>query len=169
MRISYTCENLSFAITVEQWSNLVRRSREAIDWIEKHEEVIESWIMGFYAFFICSLIQVRPVQFLQALVHFTRPFNSLSLPLAAPSVPHLHPQTRGRAAEHTPTGSRHLETDRAQRLLSSPHQDIGDARPAIHHRHISPEMGTLDPVAGRCDISWTEPHSRGQATDSQLL
>lgn len=32
----------------------------AIEWVDKNESCLEGWFVGIYAFFISSLIQVRP-------------------------------------------------------------------------------------------------------------
>jgi len=40
MRISYTCPaHLTFSLTVEKWTNLVKLTGDVIDWLDKHDEL----------------------------------------------------------------------------------------------------------------------------------
>ncbi|EIW84945.1 hypothetical protein CONPUDRAFT_162259 [Coniophora puteana RWD-64-598 SS2] len=58
MRISYSCPaHLKFGLTVENWSNLVLLTGEAIDWLDKHENVYDSWLLVAYAATSCALVQ----------------------------------------------------------------------------------------------------------------
>ena len=34
-------------------------ARDAIEWVDKNESCLEGWFVGIYAFFVCSLVQVR--------------------------------------------------------------------------------------------------------------
>ncbi len=59
MRISYTCPaHLKFGLTVEQWTKLVKRSGEAIEWLDAHEEAYDVWLLVAYAATSCALVQV---------------------------------------------------------------------------------------------------------------
>ena len=60
MRISYTCpEHLKFALTVEKWTELVRLTGDAIDWLEQNERMYDVWLLVAYCATSCALIQVR--------------------------------------------------------------------------------------------------------------
>ncbi|SCZ98232.1 BZ3500_MvSof-1268-A1-R1_Chr3-2g06236 [Microbotryum saponariae] len=45
------------SVGVVEWGQLEAESREAIEWVDKNEAVLEGWFVGIYAFFIASLIQ----------------------------------------------------------------------------------------------------------------
>jgi hypothetical protein len=62
MRISFQLPErfAHISVGVEQWSKLEEESRMAIEWVDKNESCLEGWFVGIYAFFISSLIQVRP-------------------------------------------------------------------------------------------------------------
>ncbi|TFK62544.1 hypothetical protein BDN72DRAFT_776954 [Pluteus cervinus] len=58
MRISYSCpEHLKFSLTVEQWSDLVKLTGEAIDWLDAHERMYDIWLLVAYAATSCALVQ----------------------------------------------------------------------------------------------------------------
>ncbi|TFK42308.1 fungal-specific transcription factor domain-containing protein [Crucibulum laeve] len=58
MRISYSCPaHLKFGLTVEQWTNLVTLTGEAIDWLDAHEPVYDVWLLVAYAATSCALVQ----------------------------------------------------------------------------------------------------------------
>ncbi|EPQ58008.1 hypothetical protein GLOTRDRAFT_136812 [Gloeophyllum trabeum ATCC 11539] len=58
MRISYSCpSHLKFSLTVEQWSNLVQLTGEAIDWLDAHERQYDVWLLVAYATTSCALVQ----------------------------------------------------------------------------------------------------------------
>ncbi|KAF8163606.1 fungal-specific transcription factor domain-containing protein [Crassisporium funariophilum] len=58
MRISYSCPaHLKFGLTVEQWSELVNMTSEAIDWLDAHERVYDVWLLVAYAATSCALVQ----------------------------------------------------------------------------------------------------------------
>lgn len=61
MRISFELPERFADISVgsEQWCGVEHAAREAIEWVDKNESVLEGWFPGTYSFFICSLIQVR--------------------------------------------------------------------------------------------------------------
>jgi hypothetical protein len=59
MRISYTCPpHLTFSLTVEKWTNLVKLTGEVIDWLDKHENVYDVWLVTAYSATSCALVQV---------------------------------------------------------------------------------------------------------------
>lgn len=59
MRISYSCPaHLKFGLTVEQWSNLVTLTDEAIDWLDANDKIYDVWLIVAYAATSCALVQV---------------------------------------------------------------------------------------------------------------
>ena len=59
MRISYTCPpHLTFSLTVEKWTNLVKLTGEVIDWLDKHENMYDFWLVTAYSATSCALVQV---------------------------------------------------------------------------------------------------------------
>jgi hypothetical protein len=59
MRISYTCPtHLTFSLTVEKWTNLVKITGDVIDWLDKHETVYDVWLVTAYSATSCALVQV---------------------------------------------------------------------------------------------------------------
>ena len=62
MRISYRVpEHLKFGLSVERWSELVKMTRESIEWLDNNEEVYDSWLIVAYAATSCALVQVSPL------------------------------------------------------------------------------------------------------------
>ena len=60
MRISYTCpEHLKFALSIDQWSELMEFSGDSIDWLDAHELEYDVWMLVAYAATSCALVQVR--------------------------------------------------------------------------------------------------------------
>jgi hypothetical protein len=59
MRISFTCEALTYSFGMANWDNMAGRASDAIEWADSHPFCIESWAPGLYGLFISSLIQVR--------------------------------------------------------------------------------------------------------------
>ncbi|KAF8590103.1 hypothetical protein K439DRAFT_1644924 [Ramaria rubella] len=58
MRISYTVPaHLKFALSIERWSALVSLSREAIEWVDAHEECWDVWMLVSYCAVSCALVQ----------------------------------------------------------------------------------------------------------------
>ncbi|CEQ41923.1 SPOSA6832_03680 [Sporobolomyces salmonicolor] len=59
MRISFQLPErfANLSVGTQQWSVVETETREAIEWVDKHESCLEGWFVGIYAFFICSLIQ----------------------------------------------------------------------------------------------------------------
>ncbi|KAG8680757.1 hypothetical protein FRC09_017995, partial [Ceratobasidium sp. 395] len=60
MRISYTCPaHLKFSLTVERMTDMVKMSREVIEWLarEENESVFDCWFMVGYAATAAALIQ----------------------------------------------------------------------------------------------------------------
>ncbi|KAF5336237.1 hypothetical protein D9758_014368 [Tetrapyrgos nigripes] len=58
MRISYSCPaHLKFGLTVEQWSNLVTHTGQAIDWLDANESVYDVWLLVAYAAASCGFVQ----------------------------------------------------------------------------------------------------------------
>lgn len=61
MRISYTCPpHLTFSLTVEKWTSLVKLTGDVIDWLDKHESAYDVWLVTAYSATSCALIQVSP-------------------------------------------------------------------------------------------------------------
>jgi hypothetical protein len=59
MRISYICPaHLKFGLTVENWTELIKMTGEAIDWLDVHEGVYDVWLLVAYAMTSCALVQV---------------------------------------------------------------------------------------------------------------
>ena len=59
MRISYSCPtHLKFGLTVEQWSALVQLTGDAIDWLDRHDNLYDVWMLVAYAATSCALVQV---------------------------------------------------------------------------------------------------------------
>ena len=59
MRLSYRCPaHLKFSLTVERWTDLVKWSRESIEWLDQHDRVFDSWMFVSYAASGCAFIQV---------------------------------------------------------------------------------------------------------------
>ena len=59
MRISYSCPaHLKFGLTIDQWSQLVTLTGEAIDWLEANEHLYDVWMLVAYAATSCALVQV---------------------------------------------------------------------------------------------------------------
>lgn len=62
MRISYTCpEHVTFKLTIENWTELVQMTGDAIDWLDAHETLYDVWTLVAYAATSCALVQVRSV------------------------------------------------------------------------------------------------------------
>jgi hypothetical protein len=62
MRISYSCPaHLKFAMTIEQWTELVNLASECIDWLDAHERIYDIWLIVAYAATSCALVQVPPI------------------------------------------------------------------------------------------------------------
>ncbi|THU82611.1 hypothetical protein K435DRAFT_823172 [Dendrothele bispora CBS 962.96] len=58
MRISYSCPaHLKFGLTVEQWSNLVTHTGQAIDWLDANEKIYDVWLVVAYAAASCGFVQ----------------------------------------------------------------------------------------------------------------
>lgn len=58
-RIQYTMPaHLEFAITVEAWTSLTVESARAIEWLDHHQELYDSWLIVAYALTSCALVQV---------------------------------------------------------------------------------------------------------------
>lgn len=59
-RIQYTMPaHLKFAITVEAWTALTIESAKAIEWLDTHETLYDSWFIVGYSLTSCALVQVR--------------------------------------------------------------------------------------------------------------
>lgn len=59
MRISYRGpEHLTFRLTPEKWSAVVRYTGEAIDWLDQNERCYDVWMAVPYAAVSCALVQV---------------------------------------------------------------------------------------------------------------
>jgi len=59
MRISYTVPaHLTFALSVERWSGLVKITRESIEWLDLHDRLYDVWMMVSYCATGCALVQV---------------------------------------------------------------------------------------------------------------
>lgn len=58
MRISYVCPtHLSFSLTIERMTALIRYSRESIQWVDKHEFYLDTCQMVSYALVFCATTQ----------------------------------------------------------------------------------------------------------------
>ncbi|KAI0647332.1 fungal-specific transcription factor domain-containing protein [Trametes meyenii] len=58
MRISYSCPaHLKFALTIENWSALMKMSSDAIDWLDANETMYDVWLLVAYCATSCALIQ----------------------------------------------------------------------------------------------------------------
>jgi len=59
MRISYTCPaHLTFSLTADKWTNLVKITADVIDWLDKHENMYDVWLVTAYSATSCALVQV---------------------------------------------------------------------------------------------------------------
>jgi hypothetical protein len=68
LRLSYSCpEHLKFSLTVPRWTELVRISRESIDWLDANEQCYDAWMLVAYAASSCALVQVRNFRSVSAL------------------------------------------------------------------------------------------------------
>lgn len=62
MRISYSCPaHLKFWLTIDQWTELVEMTGDAIDWLEANDGLYDVWMLVAYAVTSCALVQVRYV------------------------------------------------------------------------------------------------------------
>ena len=60
MRISYSCPaHLKFHVAIDQWTELVHLTANAIDWLDAHEDLYDVWMLVAYAATSCALVQVR--------------------------------------------------------------------------------------------------------------
>jgi hypothetical protein len=58
-RIQYTIPaHLNFALSVERWSALTQESAKAIEWLDAHEMLYDSWVFVAYSATSCALVQV---------------------------------------------------------------------------------------------------------------
>ncbi|KAI0318935.1 fungal-specific transcription factor domain-containing protein [Amylostereum chailletii] len=58
MRISYSCPaHLKFGLKVEQWSTLVKLTGDAIEWLDRHDDLYDVWMFVAYAATSCALVQ----------------------------------------------------------------------------------------------------------------
>lgn len=58
-RIQYTMPaHLEFAITVEAWTALTTNSAKAIEWLDNHEGLYDTWLIVAYCLTSCALVQV---------------------------------------------------------------------------------------------------------------
>lgn len=60
MRISFQLPErfANVSVGTVQWSVVEAESREAIEWVDKNEQILEGWFVGIYSFFVCCLVQV---------------------------------------------------------------------------------------------------------------
>lgn len=59
MRISYTCpEHIKFALTVQNWTELVQLTGDAIDWLDANERSYDVWMLVAYCSTLCAFVQV---------------------------------------------------------------------------------------------------------------
>ena len=62
MRISYTCpEHLKFALSIDQWSELMEFSGDSIDWLDAHELEYDVWMLVAYAATSCAAAELASV------------------------------------------------------------------------------------------------------------
>ncbi|KAK4053439.1 hypothetical protein OIV83_001605 [Microbotryomycetes sp. JL201] len=59
MRISFQLPErfANVSVGTVAWAKVETESREAIEFVDKNEHVLEGWFVGIYGFFICSLVQ----------------------------------------------------------------------------------------------------------------
>ncbi|ODN82866.1 hypothetical protein L202_01126 [Cryptococcus amylolentus CBS 6039] len=58
MRIEYHCPpQISFGLDVQQWSKIIEWSREALEWLDKHDDALDTVFTYSYAATNCALIQ----------------------------------------------------------------------------------------------------------------
>ncbi|KAK8850554.1 hypothetical protein IAR55_004472 [Kwoniella newhampshirensis] len=58
MRITYSCPpHLSFAADIEQWSTMVKWSREALHWLDANDDALDTLFIFPYAATSCALVQ----------------------------------------------------------------------------------------------------------------
>ncbi|KAL4254047.1 hypothetical protein ABKN59_002483 [Abortiporus biennis] len=58
MRISYSCPaHLKFFLTVEKWTELVKMTADAIDWLDAHDRSYDVWLLVAYCATSCALVQ----------------------------------------------------------------------------------------------------------------
>lgn len=58
MRLSYNGPaHLKFGLTIDQWSNLVALTGDAIDWLDANEAVYDVWLVVAYGATSCALVQ----------------------------------------------------------------------------------------------------------------
>lgn len=60
MRISFQLPErfANVSVGTVAWTKVETESREAIEWVDKNEHILEGWFVGIYSFFVCSLVQV---------------------------------------------------------------------------------------------------------------
>lgn len=65
MRISFQLPErfANVSVGTVAWSKVETESREAIQWVDKNEHILEGWFVGIYSFFVCSLVQVSAGHF----------------------------------------------------------------------------------------------------------
>lgn len=58
-RIQYTMPvHLKFAITVEAWTGVTIESARAIEWLDNHDTLYDTWFIVGYTLTSCALVQV---------------------------------------------------------------------------------------------------------------
>ncbi|KAM0788470.1 hypothetical protein ACM66B_001603 [Microbotryomycetes sp. NB124-2] len=59
MRISFQLPErfANVSVGTVAWAKVETESREAIEFVDKNEQILEGWFVGIYGFFICSLVQ----------------------------------------------------------------------------------------------------------------
>ncbi|ORY74320.1 fungal-specific transcription factor domain-domain-containing protein [Leucosporidium creatinivorum] len=59
MRISFQLPErfANVSVGTVAWTKVETESREAIEWVDKNEHILEGWFVGIYSFFVCSLVQ----------------------------------------------------------------------------------------------------------------
>ncbi|WVQ70549.1 hypothetical protein IAR50_000068 [Cryptococcus sp. DSM 104548] len=58
MRIEYHCPpQISFGLDVQQWSKIIDWSREALEWLDRHDDALDTVFTYSYAATNCALIQ----------------------------------------------------------------------------------------------------------------
>lgn len=126
MRISFTCpENLTFAVTVPAFNALLEHAKEAINWVNRHESVLEGFPCGLYALFVACLIQVGVK---------AQPVVSSSTD-ALPIVSRLRPTARARNSTDAADRARHAQP--YQRAgMPDPRQGGRDRRAALHDGRV---------------------------------
>lgn len=131
MRISYNCpQHLSFSLTIERMTNLIKYSREAIEWVDCNEFYLDTMQFVSYGMVFCATVQYHA--WIRRGDH-----NALStLKLARDSVMRYHRQGENSGHDELTMRSKTAE------VIKLLHES------AIGAYANSPNSGNLNPTAG---------------------